>query len=113
MGRIYGQASRTRLSRSRSGLHRALRRAVNVCTTERGFARFARAQHLQRGINATQRFSNWSRDYSVDRLETYTTADDIALMAAFGFDHVRLGIDVDPLALWLTSNQWGGGPRLL
>jgi endoglucanase len=70
---------------------------------------FARAQHLQRGINATQWFSSWNRDYSVQRLETYTTADDIALMAEVGFDHVRLDIDLDPLAEWLTQSQWGGG----
>jgi endoglucanase len=70
---------------------------------------FARAQHLQRGINVTQWFYRWDRDYSVQRLETSVTADDLALIAAAGFDHVRLDIDVDPLGLWLTSSQWGGG----
>jgi endoglucanase len=70
---------------------------------------FARAQHLQRGINASQWFAHWGRDYSVQRLETYTTADDIALMAAVGFDHVRLSIDPDPLVQWQTQAQWGGG----
>jgi len=70
---------------------------------------FARARHLQHGINASQWFYRWDRDYSVQRLETYITADDIALIAAAGFDHVRLDIDADPLALWLTSSQWGGG----
>lgn len=36
-------------------------------------------------------------DYSPARLRTYTTADDIALIHAMGFDHVRLSIDGDEL----------------
>ena len=39
-------------------------------------------------------------DYSQQRLETFTTADDIALMAAMGLDHARLSIDADPLVAW-------------
>jgi len=70
---------------------------------------FTRAQHLKRGINASQWFSNWSSDYSVHRLETYTAEDDIALIAAVGFDHVRLQIDPDPLVQWQAQVQWGGG----
>jgi aryl-phospho-beta-D-glucosidase BglC (GH1 family) len=38
-----------------------------------------------------------ARDYSPARLRSYTTADDIALMHAMGFDHVRLSIDGDEL----------------
>jgi endoglucanase len=71
---------------------------------------FARAEHLQRGINASQWFSSWSRDYSVQRLETYTTAADIALIAKVGFDHVRLPIDPDPLVQWQSQSQWGRTP---
>ena len=51
-----------------------------------------RAQHLRRGINASEWFAQ-SRDYSVQRLSTYTTLDDIALIHKLGFDHVRLSID--------------------
>jgi endoglucanase len=61
---------------------------------------FARAQHLRHGINASIWFAQSPRDYSVQRLQTFTTADDIALMAAMGLDHVRLSIDADPLAEW-------------
>ncbi len=39
-------------------------------------------------------------DYSVQRLETYTTPADIALIEKMGFDHCRLSIDAGPLAVW-------------
>jgi endoglucanase len=61
---------------------------------------FARSQHLQRGINASIWFAQSPHDYSVKRLQTFTTADDIALMASMGLDHVRLSIDADPLVEW-------------
>lgn len=63
---------------------------------------FVRAKHLQRGINASQWFSQWAHDYSAQRLQAYTTADDIALIAALGLDHVRLSIDPLPLVEWQT-----------
>ena len=50
------------------------------------------AEHLRHGINASEWFAQ-SRDYSVQRLSTYTTLDDIALMHSLGFDHMRLSID--------------------
>lgn len=62
---------------------------------------FQRASHLQRGINASIWFAQSPHDYSVQRLETFTTTDDIALMEKLGFDHVRLSIDPDPLLPWL------------
>lgn len=55
-----------------------------------------RAQLLHRGVNASMWFAQAS-DYSPARLRSYTTADDIALMRAMGFDHVRLSIDGDEL----------------
>lgn len=57
---------------------------------------FQRAEHLQHGINASLWFAQ-SRDYSTERLRSFTTADDIALMEKLGFDHVRLSIDPGPL----------------
>ena len=58
---------------------------------------FARAQHLRRGINASEWFAQSSGDYSAARTNRYTDAQDIALMARLGFDHVRLSIDAVPL----------------
>lgn len=55
-----------------------------------------RAQLLHRGVNASMWFAQAS-DYSPARLRSFTTADDIALMHAMGFDHVRLSIDGDEL----------------
>ena len=65
---------------------------------------FARAQHLRRGINASIWFAQHPSDYSVERLRTFTTADDIALIAKLGFDHVRLSIDADPLVEWQRTH---------
>ena len=58
---------------------------------------FARARHLQHGINASQWFGQSPNDYSAARTNRYTDAQDIALMARLGFDHVRLSIDAVPL----------------
>ena len=58
---------------------------------------FARARHLQRGINASEWFAQSPNDYSAARTNRYTDARDIALMAHLGFDHVRLSIDAVPL----------------
>ena len=63
-----------------------------------------RAQHLQHGINASIWFAQSTRDYSVERLRTFTTADDIALMEKLGFDHVRVSVDATPL---LGNNGYG------
>jgi len=58
---------------------------------------FARAQHLKRGINASQWFAQSANDYSAARTNRYTDDGDIALMAKLGFDNVRLSIDATPL----------------
>jgi aryl-phospho-beta-D-glucosidase BglC (GH1 family) len=56
-----------------------------------------RAQHLKRGINASEWFAQSPADYSATRTDRYTDAQDIALMARLGFDSVRLSIDAAPL----------------
>jgi endoglucanase len=65
---------------------------------------FERAQHLQHGINTGEWFAQ-ANDYSSQRLQTFTTADDIALIAKMGFDHVRLSIDGDQLAAWHNAES--------
>lgn len=65
---------------------------------------FERASHLRRGINASGWFAQ-APDYSLKRLQTYTTADDIALIARMGFDHVRLSIDASPLVAWQAAGK--------
>ena len=56
-------------------------------------ARFGR---LHRGINLSHWFSQ-APNYSKTHLETHTTAQDIALIKAMGFDHVRFPIEPAPL----------------
>lgn len=65
---------------------------------------FARAQHLRRGINASEWFAQ-SGDYSAAHTDRYTNAQDIALMAKLGFDHVRLSIDADALERAFDGNK--------
>lgn len=65
---------------------------------------FERAQRLQHGINTSEWFAQ-ANDYSPQRLETYTTANDIALIEQMGFDHCRLSIDAGPLVAWLHAGH--------
>lgn len=65
---------------------------------------FARAQHLQHGINTSLWFAQ-ANDYSVHRLQTFTTPADITLIAKMGFDHCRLSIDAGPLVAWQYAGK--------
>jgi len=68
---------------------------------------FSRARHLRHGINASEWFAQ-AGNYSAERTDRYTDADDIALMAKLGFDSVRLSIDAVPLEhslLWGAAND--------
>ena len=56
-------------------------------------ARFAR---LRRGVNLSHWFSQ-APVYTKERLESHTTAADIALIKSMGFDHVRFPIEPAPL----------------
>jgi endoglucanase len=67
---------------------------------------FQRAQHLRHGINTSIWFAQ-SSDYSVQRLRTFTTADDIRLIHHLGFDHIRISIDPDPLLAWQRKQDNG------
>ena len=72
----------------------------------------ARARHLQHGINASIWFAQSPRDYSVERLRTFTTADDIALMEKLGLDHVRVSVDATPLLAGDPFGHPGSSPFL-
>lgn len=58
---------------------------------------FARARHLQHGINASEWFAQSPNDYSAARTNRNIEPRDIALMAQLGFDNVRLSVDAAPL----------------
>src|SRR5579863_1671762 len=59
----------------------------------------ARAAHLRHGINASEWFAQvWDkRGYTKEHFQTWTTADDVALMKSMGFDHVRLSVNPQPM----------------
>jgi endoglucanase len=67
---------------------------------------FQRAEHLLHGINTSDWFAQ-SGDYSVQRLRTFTTADDIRLIHRLGFDHIRISIDAEPLLAWQRQQATG------
>ena len=60
---------------------------------------FVRAQHLKRGVNLSEWFAQVydKRGYTKEHLETWNTAEDIALIKSMGFDHVRLSVNPAPL----------------
>jgi len=58
-----------------------------------------RAQHLRYGINASEWFAQVydQKGYTKEHFEVWTTAQDIALIKAMGFDHVRLSVNPQPM----------------
>ena len=72
---------------------------VSASAQEQNSIAFERAQHLQHGINTSMWFAQ-ANNYSVQRLETFTTEKDIRLIAQMGFDHCRLSIAAGPLMKW-------------
>ncbi len=59
----------------------------------------ARLDHLRRGINASEWFAQVydPKGYTKEHLQTWTTAEDIALIKSMGFDHVRLSVNPQPI----------------
>src|SRR5208283_4044769 len=63
-----------------------------------------RAEHLRRGINLSEWFAQVfdAKGYTKEHFESWTTAEDIALIKGMGFDHVRLSVNPQPL--WQTNH---------
>jgi endoglucanase len=61
----------------------------------------SRLAHLRRGINASGWFAQVydKRGYTKEHFQTWTTAEDIALIKSMGFDHVRLSVDPQPMMI--------------
>src|SRR5262252_10834284 len=58
----------------------------------------ARIARLKRGINLSHWFAQSPNgDYSEKHLDTFTTAQDLALIKSMGFDHVRFTVEPAPL----------------
>jgi endoglucanase len=58
-----------------------------------------RAAHLRYGINLSEWFAQVydPKGYTKEHFETWTTAQDIALIKAMQFDHVRLSVNPQPM----------------
>jgi endoglucanase len=58
-----------------------------------------RAAHLRHGINTGAWFAQVydPKGYTKEHFETFTTEQDIALIQAMGFDHVRLSVNPQPM----------------
>jgi endoglucanase len=58
-----------------------------------------RLAHLRHGINISGWFGQVSdpKGYTKEHFQTHTTIEDIALIKAMGFDHVRLVVDPKPM----------------
>jgi len=58
-----------------------------------------RAVHLGYGINLSEWFAQVydAKGYTKEHFDTWTTAQDIALIKAMGFDHVRLSVNPQPM----------------
>src|SRR5467141_255483 len=56
-------------------------------------------QHLRYGINLSEWFAQVydQKGYTKEHFETWHTAQDIALIKAMGFDHVRLSVNPQPM----------------
>jgi aryl-phospho-beta-D-glucosidase BglC (GH1 family) len=59
----------------------------------------ARLAHLRHGVNASEWFAQVydPRGYTAEHFANWTTPDDIALIAAMGFDHVRISVNPQPM----------------
>ena len=74
-----------------------LAQATSAANTGPSLA-FARAAKLKHGINASEWFAQVydKRGYTAEHFQSWTTADDIALIKSMGFDHVRLSVNPQP-----------------
>jgi endoglucanase len=60
---------------------------------------FQRAEHLRHGINLSHWFAQVydAKGYTKEHFDSYDTAQDMALIKAMGFDHVRFTLNCEPM----------------
>src|SRR5580693_5070795 len=60
---------------------------------------FRRAKHLRHGINLSHWYAQVfdPKGYTKEHFDTYDTAQDMALIKAMGFDHVRFTLNCEPM----------------
>ena len=74
-------------------------RSFDSVADDKNGAAFARVGKLKRGINASEWFAQMydKRGYTKEHFQAWVTAEDIALVKSMGFDHVRLGVNPQPM----------------
>ena len=77
---------------------------ASLCAEAQSAVPEARLVHLRHGINTSHWFAQVydPKGYTREHFETWTTAQDIALIKSLGFDHVRLSVNPQPM---FRSNQ--------
>jgi len=87
-----------------AGVHAAGAQAVAVQPSAVAAARAARLGH---GVNLTDwlRLLPNGRSFTKEQFDTAVTADDLALIRAMGFDHVRLCVNPQPLFRPLQADR--------
>jgi endoglucanase len=88
-------------AQTRSAAGRAPKSDSCPCSSSQAFSR---AQHLKRGVNLSGWFAQVydPRGYTKEHFEAWITTEDIALIKSLGFDHVRLGVNPQPM---LTEHE--------
>jgi endoglucanase len=66
-----------------------------------------RLAHLRQGINASGWFAQVydQRGYTKEHFHLWITADDISLIKAMGFDHIRLSVNPEPMFVERKPNE--------
>ena len=72
---------------------------TSVAASAKPSLAFARAEKLKRGINTSEWFAQVydKRGYTPEHFQSWTTAEDIALIKSMGFDHARLSVNPQPM----------------
>ncbi|MFZ0999233.1 MAG: cellulase family glycosylhydrolase, partial [Candidatus Sulfotelmatobacter sp.] len=72
---------------------------VSLSTAPSSSVPASRLVHLRRGINTSGWFAQVydKRGYTKEHFQSWTTAEDIALIRSMGFDHVLLSVDPQPM----------------
>jgi endoglucanase len=80
-------------------MRRLIASAVVVLTNVSSAQAARRAEHFRHGINLSEWFAQVydPRGYTKEHFETWTTAQDLALIRSMGFDHVRLSVNPEPM----------------
>src|SRR5271155_2416152 len=72
---------------------------VSLSTVPASTVPASRLAYLHHGVNTSGWFAQVydKRGYSREHFQSWTTAEDIALIKSMGFDHVRLSVDPQPM----------------